>query len=102
MTAKSTGKCKVDGISIGEISIDLFKPSTTISAKYALCNMDSGARFGAGNRNSGWSEATVKKLDEFIAALEVDILQDVFEGGNSTTASVDEFAPSLADEIPSL
>lgn len=106
---KGSGIPRIDGVAIGEVSINLLSPTVHLTAKYALINSQTAERFGAGNRNSNWSDATLTKLGELIEAMENDVCLEVFTGGVGevapTTDGVHE--PELPnqsddDQIPSL
>lgn len=96
----SDGKCRIDGIQIGEIALNLLGPSPSMTAKYALCGASTGSRFGAGTRYS-WGEATLSKLRELVEMMEMEISADVFEGGSTTTGGVTDSTPQV-DDVPSL
>lgn len=95
---KSDGKCNIDGVSAGEISINLLGPVPTILAKYALESTKSGERFGAGIRAEGWSEETLTKLKAFIDSLEGDVCKSVFDA--HTSGSVAEDSLGTTDGVP--
>jgi hypothetical protein len=102
---RSTGKCSVDAVEIGEIQISILTnresalPGPIMSAKYALSNAESGTRFGAGNRNQ-WSERTMNALAELISAMEEEVCEDLFEGhtsgsGGAVVADTTDGGPGL-------
>lgn len=99
---KSDGTCKIDGVSIGEFSVNLLGHSIELHSKYALCNFESKDRFGAGNRNSNWSVDTIEKLRLLVDSMEKDICQDLFIGGGATTDSVGEVVDYQQDGVPGL
>jgi hypothetical protein len=98
---RSEGTCKINGVSLGEITISFLGASPHITAKYALCNIETEDKFGAGNRNSGWSEETYKKLQALALSMEVDVLSDVFSGSPTTNGAVTE-VPDATDGVPGL
>lgn len=98
---KSEGKCKVDGVAVLEVAVNLLGHTTSLSAKYALSNSESGDRFGAGNRNANWSADTFEKLHALIDSMERDVCTDLFEGG-ATIGSVEEVVEDATDGVPGL
>lgn len=86
---KSDGKCRVDSVVAGEISINMLGAYPTVLVKYALSNAQSGERFGAGLRPAGWSEETMEKLRELVASLERDVCTVVFDGHPSSSVVED-------------
>lgn len=98
---KSDGTCKVDGVSLGEISINLLGHSIEMSTKYGLCNSESGDRFGAGNRNTNWSSDTIEKLRALVDSMERDIVRDLFTDG-ATIGSVEDAVSHNPDGVPGL
>jgi hypothetical protein len=97
---RSDGKCRVDGVEVGEVRIHMFG-TPSLFGKYALTESGSGSRFGAGRRNQQWSEATWTKAKDLIESMERDIAKDVFEE-SSTTDSMHDAPATIVDEIPSL
>ena len=98
---KSDGTCKIDGVTLGELSVNLLGHSVEMSAKYALCNFESKDRFGAGNRNANWSADTMEKLKSLIDSMERDICRDLFSDG-STIGSVEDVVDNSTDGVPGL
>lgn len=98
---KSDGKCKIDGVEIGDVRLHMFGTSPTLYAKYAFSNTNSGSRFGSGRRTQNWSESTWAKVRELLQSMEQDIVSELFEG-EATTGSVEEKAPPTTDDVPSL
>lgn len=98
---KSDGLCKINGVTVGEVSINLLGHGIVMSSKYALCNFESKDRFGAGNRNSNWSSDTMEKLSSLVDSMERDICRDLFSEG-ATIGSVEEVAEYPQDDVPGL
>lgn len=90
---KAEGSCKINGIEVGEVSLSMFGPSPLLAVKYALTDITSGTRLGAGNKNTNWNEKVMNKLREFLSAVEEDICSDVFETGATTSSSSVEEVP---------
>lgn len=98
---KSDGQCKIDGVTLGEFQVNLLGHASAITAKYALCNIETEERFGSGSRNTNWSADTMEKLRALIASMEQDICRDVFAGG-ATIGSVEEVVEYATDGVPGL
>jgi hypothetical protein len=99
---KSEGRCRIDGVHVGEVSIDNLSPaSPRLDAKYALINIESGDRYGAGTRKRDWSTDTQQKLVDLMLSMEKDIANDVFEGA-PTTNGVTTTSITQPDDIPGL
>jgi len=98
---KSDGTCKIDGVAMGEITINLLSHSVELSAKYILCNFESQDRFGAGNRNKNWSADTIEKLRALTDSMERDVCKELFKDG-ATIGSVEEVADYQQDGVPGL
>lgn len=98
---KSDGSCKIDGVTMGEISVNLLGPAAELTAKYALCNFETKERFGAGNRNRGWSADTIEKLMALADSMERDVCRDLF-GEGATIGSVEEPAQYPQDDVKGL
>jgi hypothetical protein len=91
------GKCRVDSVAVGEASFNLLGPAPALTVKYALCNRESGLRYGAGNRNQGWSQETLTCLQALADSIEKDICADVFDG--DPRASAEEDALGTTDGV---
>lgn len=98
---KADGACRIDSVTMGEVSINMLGQGVTLAAKYALTNADTKERYGAGNRNTNWSEDTLEKLRVLIEAMETDIVRDLFVDG-APMGSVDETAHLNPDGVPGL
>lgn len=99
---KSDGQCKVDAVEVGELTfVGIGSPTAVLSCKYALANAETGDRFGAGRRNTNWSERTMSLLQGLLESMERDILADLFERGATSGGVVEELLPTT-DDIPSL
>lgn len=98
---KSDGTCKIDGVTMGEVTINLLGHTVDLSAKYALCNSATGDRFGAGNRNANWSADTLEKLRSLVDSMERDICKDVFADG-ATIGSIEDTVAAPTDGVPGL
>lgn len=97
-------KCRINGITLGEVSLNLLGPEPSITAKYALCSVETAERFGAGTRNSSWSAETWSKMADFIESMEKDIACDMWDAeSESKEESIsDEIRPSEPDDVPGL
>lgn len=106
---KTTEKCLIDAIDIGEVKIDLISnelrnglkfPGITVTARYALVISKTGTRLGAGTRVT-WNEQTQEKIRELLAAMEQDIGSDVF-GQPPTTDGSEVASEHPSDDVPQL
>jgi len=98
---KADGTCRIDSVTMGEVTINTLGQGVTLVAKYALTNSETKERYGAGNRNTNWSESTLEKLSALVEAMETDIVRDIFVEG-ATTGSVDDTAHLNPDGVPGL
>lgn len=87
---RSDGKCKINGLGVGEVTISLLGPLPVLSAKYVFINTESGDRFGAGNRNQNWSKETLDHLEALVHSMERDLRGDVFEAEATTGGVVED------------
>jgi hypothetical protein len=100
MTTKSTGASRIDAIAVGDVVIDVFA-GPTVNAKFAYVDSRTGERMGSNHRNTGWSPKTIEALMVFIASLERDVCEAVFEEG-ATTVGGELLVEPQDDGIPSL
>jgi hypothetical protein len=102
VSTTSTGKCKIDGVAVGDVTIDMFAPQgPSLAARFAYVSASSGERMGSSNRNQGWGPETMDKLQELIACMERDICGDVFFEG-TTMGGVSPAVETPTDGVPSL
>lgn len=94
---KTTAKCKVDSVVVGEIQMVRIGTPVPLTAKFALKSDASGISFGAGTMST-WSKTTLDKLSELLESMENDILAALFEVESmpANTNKVDE------DKVPEL
>lgn len=97
---KAEGQCRINGVTIGELSADLLSASERVTAQYAYVNTDTGERFGRGHRNV-WSQETMDKFHELVAHMEKDICLDLF-GQGTTITGVNPPQASTSDGVPEL
>lgn len=102
MTTKAEGQIRINGVTVGEVSISLLGPSVGMAVKYALCNVETGEKFGMGNRNQSWSEATLAKLSDLLACIEADVVDDVFVEPVITSGIVSDQNVYPSDGVPGL
>lgn len=84
---KSEAKNRVDAVHIGELTMNNLLVEPMLEATFALCETESGIRFGRGTRNI-WSDETREKILELLASMERDIIADLFVGEGATTTDV--------------
>lgn len=97
---KSDGKCRINAIEVGEVSVNALGLTPAMVVKYALTESETGTRFGAGHMNQ-WSEKTISLLSELLTSIEADVAKDLF-GDSGTTSSVLAPAPDPMAGVPSL
>lgn len=98
---KADGVCNIDSVAAGEVYINLLGPVPMLSARYALTSSETSERFGSGNRNQNWSQETMNLLSKFIASLEKDVCDAVFEP-QEASQPVETFDNSVVDRVPGL
>jgi hypothetical protein len=99
---RADGQCRVDAVEVGELTyVGIGSPTAVLSCKYALSNATSGDRYGAGNRNTNWSERTLSLLQSLLDSMERDIVHDVFHEG-ATIGGVEDELSSTTEGVPSL
>lgn len=88
------GKTKIDGFILGEVIIDMTGQTDIfpIVAHFALADSKSTRLFGKTTKATEWSEETLRKLGEFLEAVQNDIAAELFEDGS---VSVDESPSNL-------
>jgi hypothetical protein len=86
---RGNGSPKFNGIAVGELEINLLGPAIHIKSTYALTNVDNGDRFGRGVKEGNWSPETIQVFLSFVAAMENDICNDVFDGGSTTETPIE-------------
>lgn len=97
----SAGKCRIDGVMIGEVSSVMIGPNPyPLTVKYALVHSASGATCGSGSMRD-WSPSTVDKFKELLECMEEDILRVMFEVSEGAPVSSPE-PVSKEDVIPEL
>lgn len=99
------GKCRIDSVEACEIAIDaLISMNTKLSVKYAYRDSVSDRRVGYGNKNKEWGPETLAKLQEFLDAVEQELLEETFDGQphSTTTSSGEAFMQNTSTEIKSL
>jgi hypothetical protein len=97
---KSEGICRIDSVTIGELSINLLA-GEVVTTKFAFCNSSTGVRYGAGSKYGDYSTETLEKMKAFLDSVEKDILTTLFSEG-TTTSSVEAFSDSQPDGVPGL
>lgn len=97
----SDGKCRIDGVAIGELQVNTLGSGATITAKYAMCESSTGSRFGAGTRSLGWSDDTLARLRDLLDSMERDICRELFSGG-TTAGGGQETLAAPGDDLPGL
>lgn len=74
--------CKIVGLRVGEIKVDLLRGPILLSANYVLLRdpeKNDGANAGRYDKNRDWSERASKALEAFIEVLEEEALPEIFE-----------------------
>jgi len=83
--------CKIEGLECTAIEIDLLGKKTMKAAAMLLRdpNKHDGVNAGRYNKDRGWSLNVVEKLDALIAAVERDLLLDIFDVDDTRMADLD-------------
>lgn len=104
MTTKAKGLCLIDGVQVGEASIqvDSVAGTAVLSGKFALVNHETGQRFGYSNKNNNWSDETRQKLVSLLESMERDTCQDLFAEAPGAIGSGEVLAPYPTDSVPGL
>lgn len=98
----SPGKCRIDGVALGEINAVLIGQPAQVSAKYALVHSSSGSTCGSGTMRD-WSPGTMSKFRDLISSMEDDILNMLFESAGGASGEGKEVKePAKEDFIPEL
>lgn len=96
---KFQSACLIDSVMAGEVTINNLGSQPYLSATFAFSNSETGQRLGQSKRNV-WSEETMKKLSEFLAALEQEAGAELFVP-SPTHSGVEESEPAT-DGVPGL
>lgn len=76
------GVAKIDGLAVGEFAVKFLGPQLEFTAKAAFVNHKTGETHGWTNAtSSSWSAATIEKLRELRALMEIDLGRIHLEGG---------------------
>lgn len=95
------GRPKFDAIFLGEIQLDvLAHPDIHLRVVAGYVDSKTGRRYGSMNKLGGWSSETLKRLDAFMEAVELDVAAEVFSDG-ATGGGLDPIA-TPTDGIPGL
>jgi hypothetical protein len=96
------GTPKFDSIFLGEITLNLLAfPDVHMTATAGYIDSKTGKRFGSTQFSSGWSQATLTKLNELLDEMEKDVAAQVFEGGTPIRGGGQDAYPT-SDGIPQL
>jgi hypothetical protein len=95
------GRPKFDAIFLGEVTLNVLAfPDVHLSVTAGYIDSKSGRRYGSMTKLGGWSPETLRKLNDFLEALEVDVAAEVFDGG--ATGGGQEPLTTTTDGIPGL
>lgn len=106
------GNPKFDSVSIGELSVSFLGSTLTFEGKAAFVDSKTGGTHGW-TKNTQWSPATIAKLKELRALMELDLAALHLEGGGeliATATSTSRFTPDdgglgehlNGDKVPSV
>lgn len=98
---KGDGDCQINGVEVGEINVDFFQPTTSVSAKYAFVNVGTGQRLGSSYRTV-WSPAVLQKLEELRVLMEQEVCKNLFSGGSTSGGGPTRETPPDDDGVPAL
>lgn len=87
--------CKVEGLQCTAIKVDLLNKKTLEAAAMLLRDPSKheGVNAGRYNKDRDWSPNVVEKLDALIAAIEEDILVEIFDVEDNRLADMDPDVP---------
>ena len=95
------GKPKFDAIFLGEIQLNVLSfPDIHLSVTAGYIDSKTARRYGSMNKLGGWSPETLRKLNEFLESVELDVAAEVFDGG--ATGGGQEPLTTTTDGIPGL
>jgi hypothetical protein len=101
---RTTGKCRVNAVAAGEVHVNLLGLAPAMSAKFVLVNSETGDRFGSTDRNTNWSDETMKRLAALVESMEKDAAASLFEESQdeAPSPSTHVFDNTLGDGVASL
>lgn len=98
----STDPCQVVGVRAGEIEINLLNPDRpVVQTKFVLIRED-GTHAGQYSKAAAWSDKAVKAFEEFIDALEEDVLRELFQVQDDPPQSVVGGESQTPQDVPTL
>lgn len=92
------GKCRITGIEVGEVSIDFFRVTPLLNAKYAY--LVGTLRAGSNHKNQ-WGQAVMAKVKELQDVMEEELGADLFDVAVATGGAETSEKPQ-EDQIDSL
>lgn len=87
------GNPKFDSISIGELSVSFLGSTLTFEGKAAFVNSRTGGTHGW-TKNTQWSPATIAKLKELRALMELDLAALHLDGDGELLTDATGVAPA--------
>jgi hypothetical protein len=96
------GTPRFDSIFLGEVKLNLLAfPDIHMTATAGYIDSETGKTFGSTQFTTGWSQATLTKLNELLDEMEQDVASQVFRDGSTIRGGA---APALptSDGIPQL
>jgi predicted dinucleotide-binding enzyme len=98
----STDPCQIVGVRAGEIEINLLNPEQpTVNTKFVLLRED-GTHAGQYSKSAAWSDKAVKAFQEFISAMEDDVIRELFVSSEETPQVVVGDQSPAPQDVPTL
>lgn len=75
----SKSPCKIIGLRVGEVAINLINPDQAqVAVKFLLMRED-GTHAGLYSKSDSWGDEATQAFEDFMTAMEKDVLNEVFE-----------------------
>ena len=98
----SKDPCRVVGVRAGEVTIVLFNPDQPhVEAKFILLRSD-GTHSGQYSKASSWGEKATQAFEQFITALEEDVVGELFDTGKTEPQEVVGDTSEPPQDVPSV
>jgi len=100
---KGSGKCQIDAVELGELTLSTLTGVLSGHFKYALVGTKSKVRYGSGTLTAQELSSTSYKLvQDLISSIERDVCKLVFTGGSDAVDDEDSGILYSKDEVPQL
>lgn len=98
----SQQKCLVVGVRAGEVAISLLNPEQPKVEAYFVLLREDGTNSGKYTKAGGWTEKAAKAFQDFIEALEEDVLRELFESSGDAPQAVVGDTSEPPQDVPTL